>query len=117
MQKLPPVSPHKIPDEPWVCQWRGCDTYVLFLLFQYQSKSNFRDLKNIFISIRVFESAAAVYSHACNVHCTRVESPCLWAHCDQLPRRRFSLMTHLQDRHCSADVMIVHLLRLCKTML
>ncbi|XP_077285340.1 brahma associated protein 170kD isoform X3 [Arctopsyche grandis] len=77
--KLPPVSPHKIPDEPWVCQWRGCDT--------------------------VFESAAAVYSHACNVHCTRVESPCLWAHCDQLPRRRFSLMTHLQDRHCSADAL------------
>lgn len=27
-QKLPPVSPRKIPDEPWVCLWRGCDTLV-----------------------------------------------------------------------------------------
>jgi hypothetical protein len=24
-QKQPPAPPRKIPDEPWVCQWQGCD--------------------------------------------------------------------------------------------
>lgn len=52
--------------------------------------------------------------HACAVHCpenidSSAEIYCQWGHgpnlCDNLPRKRFSLMTHLQDRHCSADAL------------
>ena len=30
--------------------------------------------------------------------------PCLWSRCDGMRRKRFSLMTHIQDRHCHPQV-------------
>lgn len=44
----------------------------------------------------------------CEAHCPTggEEILCLWASCDALKRRRFSLMTHLYDRHCNAEVCI-----------
>lgn len=50
--------------------------------------------------------------HACAVHCpdnidSNAEIYCQWGPgpnlCDNLPRKRFSLMTHLLDRHCTQD--------------
>lgn len=50
--------------------------------------------------------------HACAVHCPDNIDPsaeiyCQWGPgpnlCDNLPRKRFSLMTHLNDRHCTMD--------------
>jgi AT-rich interactive domain-containing protein 2 len=31
---------------------------------------------------------------------------CLWGKCDQMKRKRFSLMTHLLDRHCNEHVSV-----------
>ena len=44
--------------------------------------------------------------HACEAHCPlgSEEIQCLWERCDAMKRKRFSLMTHLYDRHCNADV-------------
>lgn len=50
--------------------------------------------------------------HTCNVHCPDNIDPnadiyCQWGPgpnlCDNLPRKRFSLMTHLFDRHCTME--------------
>lgn len=50
--------------------------------------------------------------HACAVHCpdsidSNAEIYCQWGPgpnlCDNLPRKRFSLMTHINDRHCSIE--------------
>lgn len=88
----PPVTP-KIDEEQvdpnwlWVCDWRGCP------------RTKFR-------------SANEVYLHACTAHCPDnldqgAEIFCQWGPgpnlCDNLPRKRFSLMTHLQDRHCTPE--------------
>ncbi|KAJ4452169.1 hypothetical protein ANN_03687 [Periplaneta americana] len=45
--------------------------------------------------------------HACEAHCPlgSEEIQCLWERCDAMKRKRFSLMTHLYDRHCNADVL------------
>lgn len=60
-----------------------------------------------------FKSANEVYLHACAVHCPDNIEPsadiyCQWGPgpglCDNLPRKRFSLMTHIFDRHCMQDV-------------
>ncbi|XP_054261438.1 AT-rich interactive domain-containing protein 2 isoform X4 [Macrosteles quadrilineatus] len=65
----------------FLCEWRGC--------------------------MRNFKSANEVYMHACEAHCPSgsVEIQCLWERCDAMKRKRFSLMTHLYDRHCNADVL------------
>lgn len=69
-----------------------------------------------FLSIyrKKFRSATEVYIHTCNVHCpdnidlSNAEIYCQWGPgstlCDNLPRKRFSLMTHLFDRHCTLEV-------------
>ncbi|XP_055707440.1 mucin-4 isoform X3 [Phlebotomus papatasi] len=71
----------------WVCDWRGCPR-------------------------KKFRSANEVYIHACNAHCPNGLDPtaeiyCQWGPgpnlCDNLPRKRFSLMTHLFDRHCTTE--------------
>lgn len=55
---------------------------------------------------RQFKTPHEVYLHVCEAHCPTggEEILCLWASCDALKRRRFSLMTHLYDRHCNAEV-------------
>lgn len=59
--------------------------------------------------MRNFGSANEVYLHACAAHCPASaggeSQQCLWERCDNMPRKRFSLMTHLYDRHCNADVL------------
>lgn len=72
----------------------------------------------IFVSPRKkFKSANEVYLHACAVHCPDNIEPsadiyCQWGPgpglCDNLPRKRFSLMTHIFDRHCMPDVCYIH---------
>lgn len=65
----------------FLCEWRGC--------------------------MRNFKSANEVYMHACESHCPSngvQEMQCLWERCDAMKRKRFSLMTHLFDRHCNPDV-------------
>lgn len=70
------------------------------------------NFSNIFVFSKKFRSANEVYLHACAVHCpdnidVNAEIYCQWGPgpnlCDNLPRKRFSLMTHLLDRHCSPD--------------
>ncbi|KAL7046948.1 hypothetical protein ACKWTF_002752 [Chironomus riparius] len=70
----------------YICDWRGCPK-------------------------KKFNSANEVYLHSCSVHCPSLDSNpdlyCQWGGgnslCDNLPRKRFSLMTHILDRHCTAD--------------
>lgn len=69
----------------FLCEWRGC--------------------------MRNFKSANEVYMHACESHCPSngvQEMQCLWERCDAMKRKRFSLMTHLFDRHCNPDVSITN---------
>lgn len=71
----------------FLCEWRGC--------------------------MRNFKSANEVYMHACESHCPSngvQEMQCLWERCDAMKRKRFSLMTHLFDRHCNPDVSIENIL-------
>lgn len=89
---MKPVLPVKVDeDAEWlfICDWRGCQR-------------------------RKFRSANEVYLHACSVHCPDSIDPnaeiyCQWGAgpnlCDNLPRKRFSLMTHINDRHCSIDAL------------
>lgn len=89
---IPPSDISKIKDEdvdpswPFMCDWRGCPK-------------------------KKFASANEVYLHACAAHCPSLEGTpdlfCQWGGgnnlCDNLPRKRFSLMTHIFDRHCTAE--------------
>uniref|UniRef100_A0A182P129 ARID domain-containing protein n=1 Tax=Anopheles epiroticus TaxID=199890 RepID=A0A182P129_9DIPT len=93
IQMIPAMDPQKIVEEdvepswPWVCDWRGCPR-------------------------KKFQSATEVFRHACTVHCpdtvdVSADIYCQWGPgpnlCDNLPRKRFSLMTHLLDRHCTVE--------------
>ncbi|XP_062708105.1 AT-rich interactive domain-containing protein 2-like isoform X2 [Aedes albopictus] len=93
IQMIPAMDPSKAIDEdvdpswPWVCDWRGCPR-------------------------KKYASANEVYIHACAVHCpdtidSAADIYCQWGPgpnlCDNLPRKRFSLMTHIFDRHCTSD--------------
>lgn len=89
---IPAMDPSKVKEEevdsswPYVCDWRGCPR-------------------------KKFASANEVYLHACAVHCPSLDGTpdlfCQWGGgntlCDNLPRKRFSLMTHIFDRHCTQD--------------
>jgi AT-rich interactive domain-containing protein 2 len=54
-----------------------------------------------------FKSANQVYLHVCEAHCPKgsEEIVCQWDRCDNMKRKRFSLMTHLHDKHCNTEVM------------
>ncbi|XP_033217810.1 AT-rich interactive domain-containing protein 2 isoform X2 [Belonocnema kinseyi] len=80
-QPEPKTITIKIDPNAFLCEWRGC--------------------------LRQFKSSHDVYLHVCEAHCPNggEEILCLWSSCDNLKRRRFSLMTHLYDRHCNADTM------------
>ena len=62
--------------KPFLCEWQGC--------------------------MMAYKTPKEVENHAISVHCPlgSDDIPCLWARCDGMKRKRFSLMTHLQDRHC-----------------
>ncbi|CAD6239175.1 GSCOCG00008625001-RA-CDS [Cotesia congregata] len=71
----------KLDPNAFLCEWRGC--------------------------LKQFKTAHEVYMHGCEAHCPNdaEEVVCLWASCDGLKRRRFSLMTHLYDKHCNPEKM------------
>ena len=73
---LPPYNP----THQYLCEWKDC--------------------------MKAFKTPHEVYIHACHVHCPAHidELGCLWERCDGLKRRRFSMMTHLMDRHCNDEV-------------
>merc|ERR1719510_1767813 len=79
----PPPSPSVKIDtqKPFMCEWAGC--------------------------MKAFKTPKEVENHAIAVHCPLASDdiPCLWARCDGMKRKRFSLMTHLQDRHCHPQLM------------
>ncbi|XP_035738109.1 AT-rich interactive domain-containing protein 2-like isoform X3 [Vespa mandarinia] len=84
--QLPPENKTitiKIDPNAYLCEWRGC--------------------------LRQFKTPHEVFLHVCEIHCPTggEEILCLWGSCDALKRRRFSLMTHLFDRHCNSDAMIL----------
>ncbi|XP_050307996.1 SWI/SNF nucleosome remodeling complex component isoform X6 [Anthonomus grandis grandis] len=60
-----------------------------------------------------FKSANQVYLHACESHCPKGDEEvyCLWDRCDSLKRKRFSLMTHINDKHCNLEAMKHSLVR------
>ena len=68
--------------KPFLCEWAGC--------------------------MKAFKTPKEVENHAIAEHCPLGgdDIPCLWARCDGMRRKRFSLMTHLQDRHCHPQVNI-----------
>ena len=63
-----------------MCEWQGCG--------------------------RAFRVPKEVEAHAMAAHCPvgADDVPCLWSRCDGMRRKRFSLMTHIQDRHCHPQV-------------
>jgi len=70
---------------PFLCEWANCG--------------------------KSFRSPKEVEGHCIAEHCSdqgggnTQDMPCLWARCDGMKRKRFSLMTHLQDRHCHPQLM------------
>lgn len=106
VEKVPGTAEDEVDiNWPWVCDWKNCP------------RKKFRSLKD-------------VYKHACTVHCPDNLDPaaeifCQWgvgssscssstngpggqqqvqSLCDGIPRKRFSLMTHILDRHCTNEV-------------
>ena len=77
--------PKPNPNLPFLCEWQGCQL--------------------------AFKTPKEVEKHAISTHCPlgSDDIPCLWHRCDAMKRKRFSLMTHLQDRHCHPQVNIVTL--------
>ena len=75
---LPPPNPQR----PFICEWAGC--------------------------MKDFRTPKEVEKHAILTHCAdipgQLDMPCLWSRCDGMKRKRFSLMTHIQDRHCHPQV-------------
>lgn len=57
--------------------------------------------------LRGFPTAHAVYQHAIETHCppSQSEFACRWLRCDGMVRKRYSMMTHLQDRHCTDAIL------------
>ncbi|GJQ83093.1 hypothetical protein Trydic_g20104 [Trypoxylus dichotomus] len=74
---------------PFVCEWGDC---------QVETK---------------FTSANQVYLHVCEEHVPKgsEEIICQWERCDNMKRKRFSLMTHLNDKHCNTEAMRASLTR------
>ena len=69
--------------KPFLCEWQGC--------------------------MMAYKTPKEVENHAISVHCPlgSDDIPCLWARCDGMKRKRFSLMTHLQDRHCHPQASVL----------
>lgn len=78
---------HKAAKLVYHCEWKGCD--------------------------RTFSTPSAVFYHACKVHISEVDNDvqCQWDSCDDMKRRRLSLFTHLQDRHCNEQVLQIQAVR------
>ncbi|XP_067137340.1 AT-rich interactive domain-containing protein 2 isoform X1 [Centruroides vittatus] len=80
--------PLKVPSKlEYICEWKGCN--------------------------RSFTTPTSVFFHASKTHLPvgNEESECKWENCDSMKRKRLSLLTHLQDWHCSDQVLQVQALR------
>lgn len=78
----------KVPSKlEYICEWKGCN--------------------------RSFTTPTSVFFHASKTHLPagNEESECKWENCDSMKRKRLSLLTHLQDWHCSDQVLQVQALR------
>ncbi|GFU27108.1 hypothetical protein NPIL_575101 [Nephila pilipes] len=60
-----------------------------------------------------FPNPGSVFMHASKVHTPYCNDDmiCKWEGCDSMKRRRFSLLTHLQDWHCNERVLHIQALR------
>ncbi|CAL1263528.1 unnamed protein product [Larinioides sclopetarius] len=60
-----------------------------------------------------FPNPGSVFLHASKVHTPYCNDDmiCQWEGCDSMKRRRFSLLTHLQDWHCNERVLHIQALR------
>ncbi|KAL5009462.1 hypothetical protein ScPMuIL_011767 [Solemya velum] len=56
---------------------------------------------------KCFDTAKAVYIHvfACHLKCDR-DGVCKWGGCEPLKRKKWSLITHVQDHHCSEHALV-----------
>ncbi|XP_068148257.1 AT-rich interactive domain-containing protein 2 isoform X1 [Drosophila tropicalis] len=93
-----PPAPNPVPDDVnwlFICDWRNCPR-------------------------RKFKSLNDLQHHVCNVHCpdhldAGAEIYCQWGSgpgfCDNIARKRYSLMTHLIDRHLTQDDLRVSMQR------
>ena len=60
---------------------------------------------------RYFVSSKAVYNHVCKTHLLNNSSSdpagllCLWTGCDQVKRQKWSLVNHIQEKHCNETAM------------
>uniref|UniRef100_UPI00398E4702 AT-rich interactive domain-containing protein 2-like isoform X1 n=1 Tax=Pristiophorus japonicus TaxID=55135 RepID=UPI00398E4702 len=88
-----PVSPAetesvKKPSQSFMCLWKGCK--------------------------RWFEMPSQVFYHAATEHGGKdvYQGQCMWEGCEPLPRQRLSFITHLQDKHCSRETLLVGMKRL-----
>jgi len=64
-----------------------------------------------------FNSAKSIYSHVCKYHLLNTTetnhlnssgssgSVCLWLGCDQIKRQKWSLVNHIQERHCNENAL------------
>ncbi|CAG5132102.1 unnamed protein product, partial [Candidula unifasciata] len=53
-----------------------------------------------------FSSARLVFLHVFKQHLPKTtESSCQWTSCEKLVRKRWSLVSHMQDHHCSEPAM------------
>ncbi|GCB69320.1 hypothetical protein scyTo_0005455 [Scyliorhinus torazame] len=63
---------------------------------------------------RWFETPSQVFYHAATEHGGKdvYQGQCMWEGCEPLPRQRLSFITHLQDKHCSRETLLIGLKRL-----
>ncbi|XP_048467819.1 AT-rich interactive domain-containing protein 2-like isoform X2 [Rhincodon typus] len=76
------------PNQSFMCLWKNCK--------------------------RWFETPSQVFYHAATEHGGKdvYQGQCMWEGCEPLPRQRLSFITHLQDKHCSRETLLIGLKRL-----
>lgn len=67
----------------FICEWHGCH-------------------KNL-------SSAKSLHVHACKEHVMTpsYKGTCEWEGCDNIKRQRWSTVTHIQEKHCSEDALLM----------
>ncbi|CAH1800125.1 unnamed protein product [Owenia fusiformis] len=62
---------------------------------------------------RFFETPAGVLNHISKLHLSAIvnDGTCMWEGCDGLRRKKWSLYTHIQDRHCTEHALKAAALR------
>ncbi|XP_041051096.1 AT-rich interactive domain-containing protein 2-like isoform X2 [Carcharodon carcharias] len=84
----PETESAKKPSQSFMCLWKDCK--------------------------RWFETPSQVFYHAATEHGGKdvYQGQCMWEGCEPLPRQRLSFITHLQDKHCSREALLIGLKRL-----